>query len=367
MNAKYILTAGVLAVSTALLLTSTAQAQPPQYVVYDLGSFGYSSDATAINNLGQAVGRAGIFSSPGGTPSGAGVIYSGGTVSLLPFPSDFGIGFNSPSGINDVGQIIQNESGPNAHGSILTGGVEIGFGLGSAAFGINNSGQVTGLDGAVLHHAFLYSGGTMHDLGTLGGNNSQGHSINNNGDVAGFAVDGSGLKHAFVYSGGVMRDLHTLAGDIYWSSSEGNAINDFGQVAGITTVANGVNHAFLYSGGVMQDLGTLGGTSTATGINNPGQVVGYSNGHAFLDSGGTMYDLNDLAVNLSSTNFSYLNVATDINDNGTIVGYAITSPGGGNDAVHAFMAVPVSSVPEPATCLIGLLCLGIGLSRRRRA
>src|ERR1017187_591319 len=46
----------------------------------------------------------------------------------------------------------------------------------SFATGINNSGQVVGYSSltpgaftAVTSHAFLYSGGAMHDLGTLGG------------------------------------------------------------------------------------------------------------------------------------------------------------------------------------------------------
>jgi probable HAF family extracellular repeat protein len=47
--------------------------------------------------------------------------------------------------------------------------------------------------------------------------------------------------------------------------------------------------AFLYSGGQMIDLGTLGGSnSDASGVNNVGQIVGYSGiigdstYHAFL-------------------------------------------------------------------------------------
>ena len=52
--------------------------------------------------------------------------------------------------------------------------------------------------------------------------------------------------------------------------------------------------------GSMIDLGTLGGLlSVAYGINNSGQIVGYSPTaqgqlHAFLDSDGSMTDLNSL-------------------------------------------------------------------------
>ena len=46
----------------------------------------------------------------------------------------------------------------------------------------------------------------------------------------------------------------------------------------------------------MTDLGTLSGDtiSEALGINDLGQVVGYSGGRGFLYSGGTMVDLNSL-------------------------------------------------------------------------
>ena len=83
-----------------------------------------------------------------------------------------------------------------------------------------------------------------------------------------------------------MTNLGTLPGGTY---SIATGINDRGQVVGYSTLPNNnIYHAFLYSGGEMTDIGTLGGThSKANGINDSGQIVGYSTDsagrqHAFL-------------------------------------------------------------------------------------
>jgi probable HAF family extracellular repeat protein len=183
---------------------------------------------------------------------------------------------------------------PAATPAIYNLGTLIG-GTYSQGHGVNDAGQVAGTSnwqGSENAHAMRYdgtpgSGGIMRDMHPFGPVDSYGTAVNNAGQVVGswfnYFVPG---RHAFRYDGtpgsdGVMYDLGTLGG----ADASAEAINDSGQVTGGSSFIPGDtlgSHAFRYdgtpgSGGVMRDLGTLGGAgSRGHGINNAGQVTGNS-------------------------------------------------------------------------------------------
>lgn len=152
-------------------------------------------------------------------------------------------------------------------------------------------------------------------------------ALNDKGQVAGSAFfPGSINEHAFLYSNGVRQDLGTLAGGF----SAGCGINDKGQVTGYSRYVNPLVqrtmwHAFLYSHGAMQDLGLLVGAplhafSVGYGIDKKGRVTGYApmlgeaSHHAFLYGDGVMQDVGTLGTSSSEGNA--------INDKGQVTGSA---------------------------------------------
>jgi len=178
----------------------------------------------------------------------------------------------------------------------------------------------------------------VQDLGTLG-EWSVAEGINDADKVVGgsYTNDDGGWSHAFLYSGGQMSDLGTLGGSLSYA----NDINDADKVVGYSLMSDdAAAHAFLYSGGQMSDLGTLSGSEiNALDINGADEVVGIASTsdaftyHAFLYSDGVMRDLNSLIP--ADSGFE-LTSATAINDNGNIVGYGYNE----SRQQHAFLLTP---------------------------
>ena len=130
----------------------------------------------------------------------------------------------------------------------------------SNANAINDKGKIAGGSSAgeftppvPPFHAFVRCcGGTLTDLGTFGGQYSEAFGINELGEVVGIASTSTFMTdHAFLYSHGVMHDIGTLPGDSYAQAFD---INNLSQVVGRSS---GSGLGFLYEDGAMVALDAL--------------------------------------------------------------------------------------------------------------
>jgi probable HAF family extracellular repeat protein len=245
-----------------------------------------------------------------------------------------GVGVSHPRSVNASGLVVGwagYEAGTNTRAVLWTSSTYTNLGTlpggeYSAAFGINDLGQVVGTSNTTTAaRAFLWTAdGGMRDLGTLpGDSSSEAFGINNRGDVVGSSSGPNGIQAVRWTSVGIQA-LGTLPGGRY---SRAFAINALGQVVGTSSSAQGLRAVQWTPSGQIRDLGTLPGdrASEAVGVNLRGQVVGYSLGpkgtRAVLwDSGGRIRDLGTLPGGNYSRAFG-------INDAGQVVGTSF-SPGG---------------------------------------
>lgn len=141
---------------------------------------------------------------------------------------------------------------------------------------------------------FVWDGGRMHALPTLGGDNGFATGVNDRGDVVGWAetkVHDPTCNapqvlqfRAVVWDARTRRprELRPLRGD---STSAATAINESGQAVGISgacDVAVGefsAQHMVLWDHGVARTIPALGGSSwnTPMAINDDGDVTGFAN------------------------------------------------------------------------------------------
>ena len=146
--------------------------------------------------------------------------------------------------------------------------------------------------------------------------------------------------------------------------------NDSSQSAGVTyNKDKSIFHATQWDEDKVIDLGSpMGGYSSASAINNSGQVVGssrttnkYEMGHAILWRNKLAIDLNRFLEKSIANAGWILGGATDINDNGWIVGGAL------NPYTHIYSNFVLIPTPKPDSYSLFLESPGImGFVARRR-
>ena len=221
--------------------------------------------------------------------------------------------------------------------------------------GISENGLIDNtVDFPQLRPVLWDSARNLHDLGTFGGNTGFAAAVNNNGVVVGYATnnipenpDAASFMNgflpagqqvrAFVWNGGALRDLGTLGG----LDAAAQAINQHGVVAGLSFTSTEINdttglptvHPFVWTNGIMQDVGSLGGTMSTPGsfasgpfgklLNERGDIAGTSTlpgddtWHAFVWRNNQMIDLGATGVRNSEAFF--------MSDKGEVLGRAEVS------------------------------------------
>jgi uncharacterized membrane protein len=183
---------------------------------------------------------------------------------------------------------------------------------------------------------------SVTDLGSLGYGTTYATAINASGQITGESYLATEVQvgcptrhdkppcfthpgHAFLWSKGSMTDLGTLGG----LDSAGTAINDLGEVVGTTGTSNGTE-AFTDQSGVM----TVINSGDPAAINDSGVIVGQGPSGAVIDNGGTLQNLNRLIP--AGSGFTLTN-ATAVNNSGQIVAQGSNNTTGQN---HGFLLIP---------------------------
>ena len=185
------------------------------------------------------------------------------------------------------------------------------------ARGINNHGQVTGsywTPGQTELRLFSYSLGTgMTDVGPAPAGLMVAQGINDAGQLIANGL--AGISRAYRYTPGVGYELLTGTGD-----SEAQGINNHGQVTGFTYI-NGNEHLFRYTDGV--GLEDLGANLAGAAINDHGSITGTA-------PGGNVFVYHD------ATGVTLLGRGDGraINNNGAIAGNTSLSPVGGSAFIY---------------------------------
>ena len=197
---------------------------------------------------------------------------------------------------------------------------ELGGGF-SLAEAINESGQITGwgFNASFEYAGALWQDGQMAVLpnDSFGGNSCTPIDINGSGAIAGSMADGSWAGHAFLYQGGQMLPLYA-----YVSGDPGMAmgINDAGQVVGYSHGADDNQYPFLWDAvngaDIFDDYGR------ATDLNESGLIVGSTHTPSDSDDRYPCIWVNGQADTLEAVP-QQVGEASAVNEAGKVVGWWI--------------------------------------------
>ena len=310
-----------------------AGAPASTYSITDLGSLGGGrTSPMGINNRGAVVG----FSTTVDGLTRA-FLYTGGSlVDLGTLGGDESFAYR----ISDNGIIVgraQDSSGRFRAfmTKMKSGAIELISldprvdGDFSAALGVNSVGEATGYYTTAGDHmsarnrVLFYRDSRVEDLGTFGGEDGRVVAVNGRSLVGFFSSEPHAdyAQHrSFLFTGGKLVPIGSLGGQL----TTARDLNSRDEVVGDGDAGHGAHHAFLFAGGTLRDLGTLAGgrQSAAYAINERSDIVGFSEGsdhsaRAVIVTAGVMRDLNGL---IPSGSGWVLTEARDINDAGRIVG-----------------------------------------------
>jgi uncharacterized membrane protein len=208
--------------------------------------------------------------------------------------------YSAAYGNNDTGVAVgESEKDGSDFVAVLWGAGETtpaelslsgGFGPTSAAYAINNEGQIVGealTDSGLVAVLWNAGGADPVSLGTLGGAFSAAYHISDNGLIVGEAELENGNTSAVVWmvdaTGAITHGPIALgtAGDDFVSSIA-FGVDNFGRVSGESETADGEIHATLWTldpatlaPSEIADLGVAGSDSSAYAVNESGRIAGW--------------------------------------------------------------------------------------------
>jgi uncharacterized membrane protein len=301
--------------------------------------------------------------------------------------SVIGLGSGTPSGISDAGQVLIGNS-------LVQNGVVTPLAIPYSPTGNNHTaispgGTIAYSDGYmgpthVIKDGQDYNAGAVRGGTVFGSDHSSPRAVNDAGAVVGESHTLARLEQAFISTpgpNGTYQALSLSNGTLGVGTA--TAINNPGTAVGWADAVNWRNQAFVGTmnnspgynsyGAAPNLIGTLGGqNSTATSINDKGQVVGWSNiatdwkppsnpqgyftpepTHAFIYQNGKMTDLGTLpgyadsaatAINAMGRIVGHLSNTQDTIDTGS---YSLVS-----SPLHAAMWAPNSTSPIDLNTLL---------------